>query len=174
VQTIIERLKHPYNTLFGGEILCFRLAGDLCLITDQGGSIPTREDFEELIGYCLNFYDEFPQEEIERLVEEGKRLRLQRQAKQREQQPEPTINSGYVYVLAGGGYYKIGKTIDIDSRLDQIEPQLPFEVELVHTIETDDIDILEDELHERYAAKRTNGEWFQLSESDIKNLKRMS
>ena len=48
---------------------------------------------------------------------------------------------------------------------------LPFEIELVHTIKTDDMVEIERFLHEKFADQRTNGEWFCLSDDDIEWLK---
>lgn len=77
---------------------------------------------------------------------------------------------GFVYILQGEDYYKIGKTINLDQRIGQISPRLPFPVTLIHTIETNDIHRLEVALHQRFAPKRTNGEWFELDKDDLEWL----
>lgn len=90
------------------------------------------------------------------------------------QNPEETALSkssprprGIVYLLKGGGHYKIGKTKDFAKRLDQIELQLPWPVEVIHKIETDDPDGIETYWHKRFSGKRKNGEWFELSDEDV-------
>lgn len=74
---------------------------------------------------------------------------------------------GFVYLLKAGPYYKIGKTLDFASRVRDIKLQLPFDVEVVHKIETDDPSGIEAYWHRRFAKRRENGEWFRLSEVDV-------
>src|SRR5713226_4057437 len=57
---------------------------------------------------------------------------------QSEPQIPQVVPCGHVYLLRSGPHYKIGMTRDLDSRLDQIKLQLPWPVEVVHKIETDD------------------------------------
>jgi TetR/AcrR family fatty acid metabolism transcriptional regulator len=78
---------------------------------------------------------------------------------------------GFVYLLRGGDYYKIGRSEDVDKRIIQLASQLPFELELVHVIETDDVFLVEKLLLERFASKRTRGEWFALDDGDVAWIK---
>ena len=65
---------------------------------------------------------------------------------------------GSVYLLKAGPYYKIGKSINFDQRLNQIKLQLPYPIEVLHRILTDDVTGIESYWHRRFAMKRTNGE----------------
>jgi Meiotically up-regulated gene 113/Domain of unknown function (DUF4287) len=71
-----------------------------------------------------------------------------------------TLAKGVVYLLKAGPYYKIGKSINFEQRLNQISLQLPYTVEEVHQILTDDPSGIESYWHKRFSPKRTNGEWF--------------
>jgi hypothetical protein len=82
-------------------------------------------------------------------------------------EPAPAKPLGTVYMLKSGPHYKIGKTKDFDARLGQIKLQLPFNVEVIHKIETDDPSGIEAYWHRRFMGKRNNGEWFSLSEDDV-------
>lgn len=75
--------------------------------------------------------------------------------------------AGFVYLLQGGNYYKIGHSKDVPTRLSQISPKLPFPTQVIHTIKTDDMAELEKALHKRFKDKRTNGEWFVLNDADV-------
>ncbi len=76
---------------------------------------------------------------------------------------------GYVYLVkAVDGSYKIGKTVNPKSRKRTFDVRLPFKVEYVHVIQTDDMGKLEKALHTRFAAKRLSGsEFFALDDADV-------
>lgn len=74
---------------------------------------------------------------------------------------------GFVYVVAGGGYYKIGKSQKVPARLRNFGLLLPFPVELIHSFPVDDCDQSEQRLHAMFADKRINGEWFDLTADDL-------
>lgn len=79
--------------------------------------------------------------------------------------------AGFVYLLQSPtGLYKIGKTADINNRLRTFNVKLPFEVEYRHIIRTSDRHALESELHLKYHHRRVNGEWFDLTDSDVAEI----
>lgn len=87
--------------------------------------------------------------------------------------PRPTDFSstcpskGVVYLLKAGPFYKIGKAVDFTKRLNQIKLQLPYPVEVIHRIASDDITAIERYWHRKFAHQRANGEWFTLSDSEV-------
>lgn len=86
------------------------------------------------------------------------------------QLPEQMTQPGFVYLLrAINEQYKIGRAKDVAARVRNIAGFVPFEVETVHAIATDDMIRLERHLHFVYesAGKRINGEWFHLSQQDV-------
>lgn len=91
-----------------------------------------------------------------------------------EQMLTPFRRDGYVYLLGGGGYYKIGRTTNVNRRLRQLEIQLPWPVEIVHTIPCEKHVLSEIALHAMFAYKRSNGEWFCLEYKDLVEIKRIS
>lgn len=82
--------------------------------------------------------------------------------------------AGYVYLVRGETNpitYKIGFTKDIKNRIKTFSVKLPFPIEFVCAIKTDDMIVLETELHKRFADKRLDGEWFDLSSEDVEYIR---
>lgn len=86
-------------------------------------------------------------------------------------QAKPTKNKGYVYILGGNGYHKIGSSQYKRKRARTVGSHLPFETEIILTIPTDHRLNLEQKLQNKYSDKRTKGEWYELTEGDIKEIK---
>lgn len=85
---------------------------------------------------------------------------------------KPNVFRGYVYLLGSPeGYCKIGRTVNLTSRLLAIGLQLPFKIELLHSIQVSDPVRAERFLHSKFAHCRANGEWFLLSVDDINWIK---
>ncbi len=79
---------------------------------------------------------------------------------------------GYVYLIKFGDFFKLGRSNDIDRRFREIKTKLPEEGELIHVIETDDPEGIEAYWHNRFKEERTRGEWFKLSNDDVKSFKK--
>jgi hypothetical protein len=76
---------------------------------------------------------------------------------------------GYIYVLKGqDGYYKIGTALNVDERIGNFSPKLPFPVEVIFYKMVENRFQVEKMLHDRFQDKHTNGEWFRLDSNDIK------
>jgi hypothetical protein len=76
----------------------------------------------------------------------------------------------WVYVLGNKemGLYKIGMTKRTPSqRTKEFSPKLPFKTKILLRCPTLDAYSLESKLHDMFSDKRTNGEWFSLSEGDM-------
>jgi hypothetical protein len=81
-------------------------------------------------------------------------------------------SKGWVYLLKSGKHYKVGRTNDVFRRSSEIRLQLPDRMDLIHQIETDDPPGIERYWHERFADRRTNGEWFALTSADVSAFRR--
>lgn len=84
------------------------------------------------------------------------------------------LHGGFIYLLegVGTGWYKIGLTTKApDHRVGQYSPKLPFETRIIHTFHADEPADAERDLHDAYAAFRTNGEWFTLPAHTVDFIK---
>lgn len=111
------------------------------------------------------------------LIDLQKERRKNAERIQKEQSPPLRIKNktkGRIYILKAVGqtHYKIGKTTNLNARINQIKPALPFKTRLIHTISSNNITKAELFLHEKFKDKRTNGEWFNLSKDDVQSLQR--
>lgn len=79
--------------------------------------------------------------------------------------------SGFVYIIKiQTGEFKIGKSINVEKRIKEIDTSTPHELELVHAIISDNANNAEKLLHKKYEKSRIKGEWFNLSSNDIDEL----
>lgn len=93
---------------------------------------------------------------------------VQRVKREEKQAVRIRKGAGYVYVIQHDGLHKIGRTKNPDRRIEkELQPRLPREVTVVHIIKAENMFELESALHDRFADKRLNGEWFELDEGDI-------
>jgi hypothetical protein len=85
---------------------------------------------------------------------------------------DDSARNGFVYLLKSGRHYKIGHTFDVGRRRYDLAIQLPDPVTEEHVISTDDPVGIERYWHSRFADRRKNGEWFELTRADITAFKR--
>ncbi len=71
-----------------------------------------------------------------------------------------------------GAIYELARTNELGRREYELALQLPERATRVHAIKTDDPAGIEAYWHRRFADRRRNGEWFELSGSDVRAFKR--
>lgn len=79
--------------------------------------------------------------------------------------------SGYVYLIKGGKGYKIGMSKKPLERITTLGVVLPFPIKTLAIIETDDMVALEKQLHNHYTEHCLNGEWFDLRDDQVEDIK---
>jgi hypothetical protein len=83
-----------------------------------------------------------------------------------------TVEEGFVYLMKSGKFYRLGRSNAAGRREYELSIQLPEKQKTVHVIRTDDPVGIEAYWHQRFDAKRKNGEWFDLDAGDVAAFKR--
>ncbi len=79
---------------------------------------------------------------------------------------------GFIYLMKSGKFFKIGRSNATGRREYELGIQLPEKLATLHVIRTDDPAGIETYWHNRFEAKRKNGEWFDLDAADVAAFKR--
>jgi len=77
------------------------------------------------------------------------------------------IDLGYVYFIESEYGWKIGKTKNLNQRMNTFSVKLPFEFKERFFIKTINKNTLENKLHKYFEERKINGEWFDIKDSDI-------
>lgn len=143
------------------------------MITDQAGFILTHPEWYDLMNSIRKFYAGATPEQIgEANVARENSIHQHTENDAPKEDIVPARRPGYVYVLrSDNGKFKIGKTGDPKNRFKTLGIQLPYKLETVMCLSVDDMDDTESFLHLKYANQRLNGEWFELSNSDIEEIR---
>lgn len=82
--------------------------------------------------------------------------------------------SGFVYLIkdTGSGYTKIGLSVDAEARLGSLQIGNPHELELICKIPSRQPAKLETKLKSRFHDKHIRGEWYNLTSSDIYDIRK--
>lgn len=81
--------------------------------------------------------------------------------------------TGFVYAVKqrDGTLVKIGKATNADARTNAIANSAPFPTDMIGSVETEDMSLLEVAIHKHFKHRRTNGEWFDMTLEDIEIVK---
>ncbi|MBH0166747.1 GIY-YIG nuclease family protein [Fictibacillus sp. 7GRE50] len=77
--------------------------------------------------------------------------------------------TGYVFFVQDHqtGHFQIGKTTQIDKRINGFTVILPFKNELIHLVKSGNHHQTEAAFHDYFTNKRVQGEWYTLSSEDL-------
>jgi len=136
------------------------------------GHMFSRDDWDKINKSVYAFYDSVSENYVDdynRAVEEQERAIHESMI--RCPKPKRTPQSGWVYILKAGKYYKIGRSKRPQKRYEDLATLPPWPTEMINTIKAGDMSQLESKLHKRFAEKRKRGEWFELDKEDVAWLK---
>lgn len=75
--------------------------------------------------------------------------------------------AGFVYLMFDDELWKIGKALNTAIRKSQIEREVGKQLDLLHSIRSNDYSRAEAEMHFRYRHCRIRGEWFDLAPEEL-------
>ena len=76
----------------------------------------------------------------------------------------------HLYVIEGGGFFKIGISTNVPSRFSGLQTSNPFPLRLLKSWQTDEAENYEKRLHRKFSRFRKSGEWFALPESEVNKI----
>lgn len=80
-------------------------------------------------------------------------------------------SSRYVYLIHTDHGVKIGKSVNVKTRIKTVSSNLPFKVIHTEFFKVENHHKTEIHFHKKYESKRINGEWFDLSKRDIEDIR---
>lgn len=136
--------SHNTFARFGGKAKLAARLVDFC---------QSHDGYEDVVAICAPISSKSEPEEIRNAIEGFETF-------------------GSVYLLKSGRYYKIGRTNSVGRRERELAIQLPERAVILHSIKTDDPAGIESYWHARFKDNRKNGEWFELSASEVAAFRR--
>ncbi|HEV1283718.1 MAG TPA: GIY-YIG nuclease family protein [Bryobacteraceae bacterium] len=147
------RRKAKVDDSFPNHTAYNRFGGKQKLLAEIAAYCRRASGFEDILALCAE------QENISAPASSGKRH-------------EAKVATGFVYLMKSGRHYKIGRTNSIGRRGSELAIKIPVPPTTIHSIETDDPVGVEAYWHRRFADKRGEGEWFELSQVEVSAFKR--
>jgi hypothetical protein len=163
----------------------FKVITALCYMTlvDDEHVAATLQDISEVTGiqevHALGILEELQEENWAETVENNAQILFRIKMNERADHLSFVVagsfdkdSKGYLYLIMDKvhRYYKIGKTKDYSSRVKSIKTANPS-ISILFAKEIDHINYTEKYLHNYFADKNVNGEWFYLSKKDIEFIK---
>jgi len=142
-----------------------------CLtLVDNAGMIMDYNDIKVVIEGLKNFLKITSADKIKQINEE--QLEHFTNEKPPREEHVKTDRPGFIYIVKFTDYFKIGKTINMQKRMGEYT-KLPEKPQIIMCEEVDNYSAIEEKLHTIFDSKRVRGEWFNLSEKDLKIAKKM-
>lgn len=139
-------------------------------ILNRRGEIITGDDLRIFLDAVSSFYTLMSEEDVQILNTKSPKAQV---ATTPVGNTSKARQEGYIYIIRAvtpQNHYKIGLSKEPVTRIETMGVKLPFPIEALHLIPTNDMFSAERLLHSRYDEKRVNGEWFALSDDDVAEI----
>lgn len=77
--------------------------------------------------------------------------------------------SVYIFKVRNKNIFKIGRTVNVKDRLRTVQTNSPLKIDYVYHVDVSDTCEVESALHRRYQENWLIGEWFTLSDGEVKD-----
>lgn len=135
-------------------------------IYKHNGKLLTRAEWLRYRRWTDNYYASVSDDDIEAYNDQ-----VSEKIKSKPLPPQ----AGYIYLIESSiGYYKIGKAINVEVRRGQHLRDYPLQLTIAHAIHVEDRHRAERYLLNLFADKQLQGEWFKLSEDDVRWIMSLS
>lgn len=178
--SFIKEISEPINNLLAFKMYSFRFnkENQSIYVQDNQTYVLTKNEIQSLIKGLQNSLESYPEEEFNQWntdVDEKNQGEIEFTNKNENHMEEHIFEKhkkkGYVYFMQdNSGFVKIGLAADVRKRFKAIHSSNPT-VKLLYHIKTEDMELTERLFHEFFDKKRVNGEWFNLTEKDLKYIK---
>lgn len=157
----------------GVNIFAFLEENKEYMLSFNGKEITNKTMFEIdcLESAIINFRKNVTKQDISEYNKELAKDFVLDMSKSRDKKKTLKKERGFVYIYKQDIYYKIGKSKSEIERKKRYITENPNEIDVILVIKTEDYTYLEKILHKRFSKKRYRGEWFILTDNDIKLLK---
>ena len=83
--------------------------------------------------------------------------------------PKPTGKErpGFIYFIQCHDFIKVGYAENVPVRLIALQTGCPYELKLIKSIKTDDVEGDERKVHQHWKRYEIRGEWFQVPEGEL-------
>ncbi len=79
-----------------------------------------------------------------------------------------SFQPGFIYFVQCHDFIKVGLTYgNLDQRLSALQTGCPYELKLIHSFKSNDVEDDERKLHKHWQRYEVRGEWFRLPDSEI-------
>jgi hypothetical protein len=140
------------------------------LPADQRGIIPDKLVWHHIRDRVDLFYSTYDNKEIDK---HNWGTLAAHEASAWRESTRPKFLEGYVYLASAGNLTKVGRSINPQKRVKELDSPNGAEIKLLHTIPTADMVYLENAIHSLYRDKQVSGEWFTLKDQDISTILRL-
>lgn len=80
----------------------------------------------------------------------------------------PLPKEGFIYLIESeNGYFKLGRSVDVERRLSQHEMDYPLQLRVIHSFASNDVRRDEKRLLRNFSDRQLRGEWFSLELQDV-------